>query len=216
MPSNTSLKITEIFYSIQGESLSTGQPTVFVRLTGCPLRCTYCDTAYAFHGGERQTFESILSTIQSYPSHWVTITGGEPLAQPPVKDLMRMLCDQSYHVSLETSGAIDVKDVDPRVVKVMDIKLPGSGENHRHLTDNYAYLQPHDQIKCVIANREDYEWARDHIQSHPLLQQSTILFSPCTPGLDCKALATWILEDGLNVRLQIQLHKFIWEDARGK
>ena len=210
------LRITEIFYSIQGETNTSGLPTTFIRLTGCPLRCTYCDTAYAFHGGQSMALADILKTVQSYPTPHVTVTGGEPLAQKGALTLLNALCDLHFQVSLETSGALSIADVDPRVSRVLDIKTPGSGEASKHLVSNYAHLTPHDQIKCVVTDRQDYEWAKEHLITHNLLEQYACFLSPCTPGLSVTDLANWIIEDRLQVRLQIQLHKIIWGDTPGK
>lgn len=214
--SGPTLKVTEIFRSLQGEGLTVGLPTVFVRLTGCPLRCRYCDTAYAFHGGERYSMQGILDTVGALETRHVTVTGGEPLAQPESLTLLRLLCDQGYQVSLETSGERDVSAVDPRVVKVMDLKTPGSGESSRNRLTNLEYLAPHDQVKFVICDRTDYEWARDMVLSHGLADRCKVLFSPVWQQLPAGKLADWILDDHLLVRLQVQLHKVLWGDVPGR
>ena len=214
-PSPT-LKITEIFRSLQGEGLTVGLPTVFVRLTGCPLRCRYCDTAYAFHGGERYTLQGILDTVRALETRHVTVTGGEPLAQPESVTLLRLLCDQGYQVSLETSGERDVSAVDPRVVKVMDLKTPGSGESSRNRLANLEHLASHDQVKFVICDRTDYEWARDTVLGHGLADRCEVLFSPAWQQLPAGKLADWMLDDHLQVRLQVQLHKVLWGDVPGR
>lgn len=210
------VKLTEIFYSIQGESTLAGCPTVFVRLTGCPLRCHYCDTAYAFHGGQWHTFDEIEAKVSQYPTRYLCVTGGEPLAQPACLTLLSRFCDQAYQVSLETSGALDISPVDPRVIKIVDIKTPGSGEVQRNLWENLEHLQPHDQVKFVICDQHDYQWAKEILQKYPVLQKNTVLFSPCHPQLSAQFLADWILQDRLAVRFQIQLHKIIWGDVPGK
>jgi 7-carboxy-7-deazaguanine synthase len=210
------LRITEIFLSLQGETRTVGLPTVFVRLTGCPLRCQYCDTAYAFQGGELIEISAILETVASYGVSYVTVTGGEPLAQKPCLELLTQLCDQGYEVSLETSGVLDISGVDSRVVKVMDIKTPCSKESHRNDLDNLKYLLPHDQIKFVICSRDDYEWSKNLMDSLKLSEKCHILFSPSHQELPPKSLAEWILADRLPVRFQIQLHKYLWGDVQGK
>ncbi|GAB3371151.1 7-carboxy-7-deazaguanine synthase QueE [Spongiibacter taiwanensis] len=216
MADSHSLRITEIFYSLQGESRTLGLPTVFVRLTGCPLRCQYCDTEYAFHGGERQSIADILTTVASYRPRYVCVTGGEPLAQPTCLELLSQLCDAGYEVSLETSGAVSLAGVDDRVSKVMDLKTPGSGEQHRNLMDNLALLGRNDQLKFVLCDRRDYDWARFEVESRGLSQQvGEVLFSPSFGQLDATALADWIVEDNLPVRFQLQLHKLLWQDAAG-
>lgn len=212
----TSLRITEIFYSLQGESSTVGLPTVFVRLTGCPLRCHYCDTEYAFYGGERKTLQQVLAEVDSYGTPRVCVTGGEPLAQKNCLALLTALCDRGYAVSLETSGALSVADVDPRVVKVMDLKTPASGEAQRNLYDNIPLLGEQDQLKFVICSRQDYEWARLKMDELSLRERvGEILFSPSHGSLDATELAEWILADRLPVRFQLQLHKLLWKDQAG-
>lgn len=210
------LRITEIFYSLQGETKTVGLPTVFVRLTGCPLRCQYCDSAYAFTGGTYFTVPEILDQVAQYQPQYVTVTGGEPLAQKECHDLLTALCNEGYEVSLETSGHIPLDGVDHRVVKVMDIKTPGSNESDRNHWMNLNYLQSHDQIKFVICHREDYEWAKQILSQHQLNDTCEVLFSPSYGQQDQQALANWILEDRLPVRFQIQLHKTLWGDVPGK
>lgn len=210
------LRITEIFNSLQGETSTVGLPTVFVRLTGCPLRCVYCDTAYAFSGGEQMTLDTVLAEVNKYPSRYVTVTGGEPLAQPNVLTLLTELCERGYHVSLETSGAVTVEGVDDRVVKVVDLKTPASQECHRNLYDNIELLNPHDQVKFVICDRQDYDWAKMQIDQYQLNDRvDEVLFSPSHAELTGSQLAEWILEDGLQVRFQLQLHKYLWNDEPG-
>ena len=211
-----SLRITEIFHSLQGETSTTGLPTVFVRLTGCPLRCGYCDTAYAFEGGAKMTLSEIMRTVQNYGARHVTVTGGEPLAQPQCIDLLRQLCDAGYRVSLETSGAMPIGDVDSRVIKIVDLKTPGSGEVGRNLYENIPLLLPHDEVKFVICDRADYDWSCMKIDQLDLKDTACeILFSP-SQGQQCpRQLAEWILGDGLNVRMQLQMHKTIWGDQPG-
>lgn len=210
------LRVTEIFFSLQGETRTVGLPTVFIRLTGCPLRCQYCDTAYAFHGGNTMTIAEILNEVANYKIHYVTVTGGEPLAQKTCLELLTQLCDQGYEVSLETSGALNIADVDSRVIKVMDIKTPGSNEVEKNRWENIQYLLPQDQIKFVICNRADYDWAKKIIEQYQLQQHCQILFSPSYQQITNQELADWILADGLPVRFQIQLHKYIWGDVRGR
>lgn len=211
-----SLKITEIFYSLQGESTTVGLPTVFVRLTGCPLRCGYCDSEYAFYGGERLSLDDILAKVASFNPRYICVTGGEPLAQRECLTLLRLLCDKGYQVSLETSGALPVGDVDPRVVKVMDLKTPGSGEVGRNRWENIPLLTPQDQIKFVLCSREDYEWARFKLDEYQLAEKvSDVLFSPSFGQIQPLELAEWILADNLNVRFQLQLHKILWNDVPG-
>lgn len=210
------LRITELFYSLQGESNTSGFPTVFVRLTGCPLRCQYCDTAYAFHGGNLESLDDIVAQISAYKTRYVCITGGEPLAQPNCVPLMQQLCDANYTVSIETSGARDIASIDPRVTIVMDLKTPGSGEVERNLWTNLPLLKAQDQIKFVICDREDYLWACDKIKEHQLTEIAQVLFSPSWEQVSPKELADWILADQLSVRFQLQLHKILWADARGR
>lgn len=210
------LRITEIFYSLQGETKTVGLPTVFVRLTGCPLRCQYCDTAYAFQGGHWYELDAILAEVKQYGAHYVTVTGGEPLAQKACIPLLKLLCDADYEVSLETSGAIDVSDVDPRVIKVVDIKTPGSAELDRNLWGNMEKLLPHDQVKFVICSDDDYVWSKEVMQKYDLASRCHVLFSPSYQQMDAGRLADFILRDRLPVRLQIQLHKHLWGDAKGK
>ncbi|MES2603335.1 MAG: 7-carboxy-7-deazaguanine synthase QueE [Pseudomonadota bacterium] len=211
------LRITEIFHSLQGEARTVGKPTVFVRLTGCPLRCTYCDTAYAFSGGMLLAIEEILTTVASWQPRYVCVTGGEPLAQKACWPLLAALCDAGYEVSLETSGAIDVTGVDSRVSKVLDLKTPASGEMPRNLYENLSLLLPHDQVKFVICDKEDYEWAKERLHEFKLNDKvGEVLFSPSHESLEPAQLADWILQDRLPVRLQIQLHKYLWADAAGR
>ncbi|HBF63619.1 MAG TPA: 7-carboxy-7-deazaguanine synthase QueE [Gammaproteobacteria bacterium] len=214
---HTTLRITEIFLSLQGEANTVGYPTVFVRLTGCPLRCQYCDSAYAFSGGQIETLADILDQVASYNVSRVTVTGGEPLAQPGVFALMTALVDRQFSVSLETSGALPVDRVDPRVVKVLDIKTPDSAEVHRNLWDNIAHLQPHDQIKFVVCSRGDYDWARIKCDQYQLFDRvADVLFSPSHGALDPSELADWIVADRLPARMQMQLHKLLWGDVPGR
>ncbi|KLJ00162.1 7-carboxy-7-deazaguanine synthase QueE [Luteimonas sp. FCS-9] len=210
------LKLTEIFLSLQGEARDAGWPTVFVRLTGCPLRCSYCDTAYAFHGGDWWTIDAILDEVARHGVRHVCVTGGEPLAQKRCIGLLQRLCDAGYQVSLETSGALDVSAVDPRVSRVVDIKTPGSDEAHRNLWDNLALLTAHDQIKCVICSRADYEWARDLVLERGLHQRCDVLFSPSKGEISARDLADWIVADRLPVKFQMQLHKLLWNDEPGR
>ena len=209
------LRITEIFYSLQGESTTVGLPTVFVRLTGCPLRCQYCDSAYAFHGGERIAIEDIIKKVKSYQAKYVTVSGGEPLAQKESLILLKALCDEGLRVSLETSGALSVEKVDSRVMKVVDLKTPGSKEQAKNDYKNIDYLNREDQIKFVICDREDYEWSKKIIKQYDLTQKCQVLFSPSFEQLKAKQLAEWILQDNLDVRFQLQLHKYLWGDVPG-
>ena len=214
--SESSLRITEIFHSLQGETSTTGLPTVFVRLTGCPLRCSYCDTAYAFEGGSKMMLSEIMQTVTDFGARYVTVTGGEPLAQPQCIELLKDLCDAGYKVSLETSGAMPIDDVDNRVVKIVDLKTPGSGEVTRNLYENIPLLLPHDEVKFVICDRQDYDWSCMKMDELGLANRAAeILFSPSQGELTPKQLAQWILQDKLNVRMQIQTHKYIWGDQPG-
>ena len=214
--SESSVRITEIFYSLQGESRTVGLPTVFVRLTGCPLRCQYCDSEYAFFGGERMSLNEICAKVESYNPRYVCVTGGEPLAQKPCSELLTALCDRDYEVSLETSGALSLEGIDPRVVKVMDLKTPDSGEVERNLYENIALLDSKDQIKFVICSRQDYDWARFKLSEYSLVDKvGEVLFSPSYGQVDLKDLANWIVEDNLPVRFQFQLHKLLWGDQPG-
>lgn len=211
-----SLRITEIFYSLQGEALTVGLPTVFIRLTGCPLRCGYCDSEYAFYGGERMDISDILEKTATFDPEYVCVTGGEPLAQPGVNGLMEQLCDTGYNVSLETSGAMDVDSVDPRVDIVLDLKTPGSGESHRNRVENIPLLKNRDLVKFVITDKSDYEWAKFKIDEWGLNQRvGEVLMSPCYGKVEPNVLADWILGDRLKVRMQVQLHKVIWGDIPG-
>jgi 7-carboxy-7-deazaguanine synthase len=210
------LRITEIFLSLQGETRTVGLPTVFVRLTGCPLRCQYCDTAYAFHGGHKMTLSSILAEVARHQPRYVTVTGGEPLAQKACLPLLAALCDAGYEVSLETSGALDIAGIDPRVSRVVDLKTPGSQEMARNRLENLALLNRHDQIKFVICDRTDYEWACAMLHEHQLLERCEVLFSPSHQQQSPAELAQWILDDRLAVRMQIQLHKYLWGDVPGR
>ena len=210
------LRLTEIFFSLQGEAARAGLPTVFVRLTGCPLRCAWCDTTYSFSGGEPATIDSILARVAKYPARQVCVTGGEPLAQKECLPLLSALCDAGYEISLETSGALDIAGVDPRVARVMDLKAPDSGEGDKNRWENLGLLTPRDEIKIVIASRTDYDWARKLIDERRLDALCPVLLSPAQGLVDPTALAEWILEDGLNVRFQLQLHKLLWGSAKGK
>ena len=214
--SSERLRLTEIFLSLQGESNSIGWPTVFVRLTGCPLRCQYCDTAYAFHGGEWWEFDAILAEVAKHGARHVCVTGGEPLAQKRCIALLQKLCDAGYEVSLETSGAIDIGPVDPRVSRVLDIKTPDSREAHRNLWSNLPLLTARDQIKFVICSREDYEWSKAIVAEHRLTQICDVLFSPSFNQVKPSDLADWIVADRLQVRFQLQLHKILWNDEPGR
>ena len=209
------LRICEIFYSLQGESLTVGVPTVFIRLTGCPLRCNYCDTAYAFSGGTNVKITDLLIKVAAYNCQYICVTGGEPLAQQACLTLLNELCERGFYVSLETSGACKIDAVDQRVIIVMDLKTPGSGECERNLFANLEHLKPSDQIKFVLCNRDDYNWACQMIEKYSLLKRAQILFSPSWLELNPTKLANWIIEDKLAVRFQLQLHKILWQDAPG-
>ncbi len=211
-----SLKVTEIFLSLQGESRTLGLPTVFVRLTGCPLRCRWCDTAYAFHGGQRMALEDIVKAVEAFGVSHVTVTGGEPLAQPDCLSLLTVLADRGFAVSLETSGALDVSEVDPRVVKIVDLKPPGSGELEKNRYENLDYLSENDQVKFVISDWEDYLWSKEMLDQYQLPTRCEVLFSPVAEEQDPRQLAEWILEDRLPVRFQLQLHKLLWGDEPGR
>jgi 7-carboxy-7-deazaguanine synthase len=210
------LKIHEIFHSLQGESTRVGLPTVFVRLTGCPLRCGYCDTAYAFQGGENMTLDQIVERVASYGARYVTVTGGEPLAQKQSIALMKRLCDAGYDVSLETGGSLDTSQVDPRVSVILDIKTPGSGEVQKNLWTNLDHLKPTDEVKFVLCGREDYDWAKQVLAEHAISEKCTVLFSPVYSQLNPTELADWVLQDHLPVRMQVQLHKILWGETPGK
>ena len=210
------LRISEVFLSLQGETSRAGLPTVFVRLTGCPLRCRWCDTPYSFQGGETVTLNSLLARIADFGVPTVCVTGGEPLAQKNCPALLGALCDAGYSVSLETSGALDVSGVDPRVSRIVDIKAPGSGEEARNCWDNLAHLTPHDEIKFVLASRADYDWAREVMHAQQLAQICPVLFSPVQGELPPAELADWVIADRLPVRMQVQLHKILWGNTPGK
>jgi len=210
------LKITEVFLSLQGETSLAGWPTVFIRLTGCPLRCQYCDTAYAFHGGQWRTLDQLLEETRAHGVRHVCVTGGEPLAQKPCLELLTRLCDAGHVVSLETSGAMDVGAVDPRVARIVDLKTPGSKEVERNRWENLPLLTAHDQVKFVLCDRADYDWARQVVEQHGLAQRLTVLFSPSFDQLPARELADWIVADRLPVRFQVQLHKVLWGNERGR
>ena len=210
------LRISEIFFSLQGESTTAGLPTVFVRLTGCPLRCQYCDTEYAFRGGEYLDINTVVTRVAAYQVRHVTVTGGEPLAQPACLPLLSRLCDAGYQVSLETSGALDVSQVDTRVIRVLDLKTPGSGEAAKNRYQNLDYLLPRDQVKFVVCDRGDYEWVLRQLREHRLTERCEVLLSPSYGEQDAAQLAAWVLEDRLPVRFQLQLHKILWGDERGR
>jgi 7-carboxy-7-deazaguanine synthase len=210
------LRINEIFHSLQGEADSVGFRTVFVRLTGCPLRCRYCDTEYAFHAGDWRDLDSVLESVREFDASHVCVTGGEPLAQPNCLVLLERLCDAGFKVSLETSGAMSIAGVDPRVVRVLDVKTPGSGEAARNRVENFPLLTPRDQVKFVICSREDYDWSKAYLQEHALRERCQVLFSPSYTEVPAATLADWILADRLPVRFQLQLHKVLWGDVPGK
>ena len=215
-PAEPRLRITEIFHSMQGEADAVGWPTVFVRLTGCPLRCVWCDTTYSFHGGAWRTLDEVLAEVAGHGTRHVCVTGGEPLSQKRCLTLLGRLCDAGYEVSLETSGALDVAEVDARVRKVVDLKAPGSGEVARNLWSNLDALRPHDQLKIVLADRADYEWARERLAEHRLAARCQVLFSPVHGRVAPRELAEWILADRLPVRMQLQMHKLLWGNEPGK
>ena len=210
------VRLSEIFFSLQGEAARSGIPTVFIRLTGCPLRCTWCDTEYAFTGGSTTRIEDILTEVARFPTRYVCVTGGEPLAQKTCLPLLTALCDAGYDVCLETSGALDITSVDSRVARIMDLKAPGSGESSKNLLSNIDDLRPTDEVKIVLASRADYDWAKAMISTHSLAARCDVVLSPVAGQLNPTELAQWILDDGLAVRFQIQLHKLLWSDARGK
>jgi len=212
----TRLRVTEIFYSLQGESRTVGIPTVFIRLTGCPLRCGYCDTSYAFSGGSWWELAAILKELEKYQTRYVTVTGGEPLAQKACRELLRELCERGYLVSLETSGALDIAGLDERVSVVMDLKTPGSGELEKNLYANIDLLRPHDQVKFVLCDRRDYEWACGILREYRLHERCEVLMSPAYAQLNLRELADWVIADQLPVRVQMQLHKAIWGDTPGR
>lgn len=211
----TQLKIFEIFYSLQGESSRVGLPTIFIRLSGCPMRCHYCDTAYAFQGGSMMTVDEIMETIKKYDTRYVTVTGGEPLAQKEVLSLLKVLADENYEVSLETGGGLSIKEVDPRIKIILDIKTPESGEEKKNYWDNLNLIHSKDEIKFVLCSREDYDWAKKILNQYKLTEKCDVLFSPVYQKLNTTDLGNWILEDQLPVRMQIQLHKLLWGEKPG-
>ena len=211
----TQLKIFEIFYSLQGESSRVGLPTIFIRLSGCPMRCHYCDTAYAFQGGSMMTVDEIMETIKKYDTRYVTVTGGEPLAQKEVLSLLKVLADQNYEVSLETGGGLSIKEIDPRIKIILDIKTPESGEEKKNYWDNLNLIHSKDEIKFVLCSREDYDWAKKILHQYKLTEKCDVLFSPVYQKLNTTDLGNWILEDQLPVRMQIQLHKLLWGEKPG-
>lgn len=216
LPATDRVRLTEVFCSLQGEGNTVGWPTVFVRLTGCPLRCTYCDTAYAFHGGESYPLDTVIEQVTSYGVHHVCVTGGEPLAQRGCLPLLERLSDVGLSVLLETSGAVDIAPVDERVLRVVDLKTPGSGEQHRNRWANLGELTAHDQLKFVLCDRKDYEWARDVVAREGLAQVCEVLFSPVWETLPARDLADWVVADRLPVRMQLQIHKILWGDEPGR
>ena len=211
----TQLKIFEIFYSLQGESSRVGLPTIFIRLSGCPMRCHYCDTAYAFQGGSMMTVDEIMEAIKKYHTHYVTVTGGEPLAQKEVLNLLKVLADQNFKVSLETGGGLSIKEVDPRIKIILDIKTPESGEEKKNYWENLNFIHLKDEVKFVLCSREDYDWAKKIINQYKLPEKCDVLFSPVYQKLNNTDLGNWILEDQLPVRMQIQLHKLLWGEKPG-
>ncbi len=213
---DTRLRISEVFFSLQGEASRVGLPSVFIRLTGCPLRCGYCDTAYAFQGGEWRTVGDLLGQTLGHPTRHVTVSGGEPLAQKGCLDLLTALCDAGFDVSLETSGALDIAPVDARVARIVDVKTPGSGEEKRNLWSNLERLSPRDEVKFVLTGEADYRWAREVLLERGIAACCPVLFSPAWGMLEARQLAEWILRDGLPVRMQVQLHKLLWSEARGR
>lgn len=212
----TQLRVTEVFASVQGEASRSGLPTVFVRLTGCPLRCVWCDTEYAFHGGSTRTLDDLLAEVAQHGLHHVCVTGGEPLAQKACLPLLGALCDAGYDVSLETSGALDIAEVDPRVSRIVDLKAPGSGEVDKNLWANLDQLTARDELKIVLADAVDYDWARTQIETHRLAQRCPVLLSPVEGAINPATLAEWIVRDRLPARFQLQIHKILWADARGR
>jgi len=216
MPEKMSLRITEIFFSIQGETSKVGLPTVFIRLTGCPLRCQYCDTSYAFHGGEVMLFEDIIRQVTKFNCKDVCVTGGEPLAQANSKKLLKDLADLDFQVSLETGGSISLKEVDERVKIIMDIKTPDSGEATKNRWENLELLKQTDELKIVICSREDYQWSKEIIEQYKISEKCPILFSPCAESIDPRDLAEWILTDQLPIRFQLQIHKILWDNQPGR
>lgn len=216
MAESLRLRITEIFFSLQGESKTVGLPTVFVRLTGCPLRCAYCDTTYSFQGGEWMELERVVLQVKQYPTNHICVTGGEPLAQKACLPLLTRLCDEGYSVSLETSGALDICQVDSRVDRVMDLKGPSSDEMEKNRLENIGCLKSNDEVKFVIADRNDYDWSVKMLEQYQLAERCGVLFSPSFGKIDPAVLAQWILDDGLPVRMQLQLHKLIWSDEQGR